>query len=215
MVFIDNYGANGPPSGWGTPAHGGCDIYHFDEITWFALQDKAYRDHWLRYAYHRVHELDTNLYFALPVKRGPTVREYWYPADYLANNPTPGLLTTPATIHDIPYGDVDRNAVQLYAGYGQEDVIQELLLAGPRSAVSGGIRISPNPAGTWVALTLTQPGPSSKVNYALLNTTGAQAAAGEFQGTSHRIDVSAMPRGLYVLSVWDGATRCVAKVSLQ
>lgn len=47
---------------------GTCNMYHFDEITWFALQDKLYRDNWLKYAYYKVHCIDDNIFFSLPVK---------------------------------------------------------------------------------------------------------------------------------------------------
>lgn len=68
-VFIDNYGNNGNESIWGQPmGTGTCNMYHFDEITWFALQDKLYRDNWLKYAYYKVHCIDDNIFFSLPVK---------------------------------------------------------------------------------------------------------------------------------------------------
>lgn len=127
LVFIDNYGNNDTSNVWGQPmGTGTCNLYHFDEITWFALQSKEYRDNWLRYAWNEVHRLDPNIYFSPPVKRGPSYSNYWYPADYLANNPS-SFLPSPTTINNVPSGLVDRNKVQLWAGYGQEDVIKELL----------------------------------------------------------------------------------------
>ncbi|MBS1589493.1 MAG: hypothetical protein JST52_07765 [Bacteroidetes bacterium] len=66
-VFLDNYGNSGNPNTWGVPMKG-CNLYHFDEITWFALQDKSYRERWLKYAFYKIRCMDNNLYFALPIK---------------------------------------------------------------------------------------------------------------------------------------------------
>jgi hypothetical protein len=213
---MDNWDNTGPHTGWGTPQGNECGIYHFDEITWFALQDKNYRDNWLRYAYYRVRQLDSNIYLALPVKRNIQLRQKWYPAYYLANNPTSSsLFRPPATISNRPGGDVDRNAVQLCAGYGQEEVIQELLLAGPNVPTKVEMRVVPNPSHQWFDISLTRPGPARRGGYYLINTVGVQAAVGEFQGMKHRIDVSTLPRGVYILRVWDGSGSYMEKVSLH
>jgi hypothetical protein len=125
-VFLDNYGNNGNESTWGQPMGGTCNMYHFDEISWFALQEKSYRDTWLKYAYYKVKCINNSIYFSLPVKRDLSYKSYWYPAPYLANNSNYTFLPSPNTINNIPNGLVDRNTIQLYAGYGQEDIIKEL-----------------------------------------------------------------------------------------
>ncbi len=125
--------------------------YHFDEITWFALQTKAYRDSFLRYAARRVHQVDTNLYLALPVKRGIAAgtdkqAEYtcdqgahyhlreWWPADYLAIDPDGALFPDPPRLGNFFFAQPDRTRLPLWGGYGQEAVIGELLNGQRREA---------------------------------------------------------------------------------
>lgn len=139
LVFVDNWASD-----WdaGKPSEGKkCAEYGFDEITWFALQDERYRNNWLRYAYQRVRELDKNIYFAAPVMRiidpsnppgkNPGNKTGFWAHFYMANNPVsvaekPTLLPAPNTLDGVEGGLVDRWNVQVYAGYGQEEVIREL-----------------------------------------------------------------------------------------
>ena len=43
--------------------------YGVDEISWFAHQDEAYRNEWLRYAWDWVRETDPNGWLQMPAKR--------------------------------------------------------------------------------------------------------------------------------------------------
>lgn len=217
LVLIDNYGNNGPSEGWGSPVGTGtCNQYHFDEITWFALQDQTYRNAWLRYAHARVRRLDPVIHFSLPVKRGPVYREGWYPADYLANNPVPGLLAPPATLGDKPGGDVDRNRAWLYCAYGQEDVIKELLATNPENADDNvRLQLSPNPAAAQLTIALNRQGPARWTAYSIINTLGAVARTGRFEGTTHKMDVSGLAHGPYVILVFDGDARHVARLIVR
>ncbi len=217
LVLIDNYGNNGPPEGWGTPVGtSSCNQYHFDEITWFALQDQAYRDAWLRYAHARVRRLDPVIHFSLPVKRGPVYRTEWYPADYLANNPVPGLFDPPATLGNKPGGDVDRNRAWLYCAYGQEDVIKELL-ATPVDEVGRkvSVQLSPNPASAQLTIALNEQGPARWTTYSIVNALGAVVRTGRFAGTVHNTDVSGLAHGPYAVTVFDGDARFVARLIVR
>jgi len=212
VVFIDNFGNNGASEQWGTPAGDGCNQYHFDEITWFALQNQSYRDRWLRYVYRKVHNLDPALYFCLPLKRDVVYRRNWYPAHYLAINPIPGLFESPATLADEPGGDVDRNRAWMYCAYGQEDVIKELLRAGPTGGAGIDLTLSPNPTRTRVVLTLDSQGPAQYTAYRVINTLGGVVESGQFAGTMHSIDVSAQPPGIYFLVVFEGELRITERL---
>ena len=56
----------------------GCwTAYGYDEISWFVLQSKEYRDQWLCYANGRVKALDPNCYFVMPIRTLFT-RHWWY-----------------------------------------------------------------------------------------------------------------------------------------
>jgi hypothetical protein len=117
--------------------------YHLDEISWFALQTKAYRDSFLRYAYKQVHQLDSALYLALPIRRSVAAStdkyaEYtcdggehyhardWWPANYYALNPD-SVFPDPPRVGNYFFAPPDRARLPLWGGYGQESVIQELL----------------------------------------------------------------------------------------
>lgn len=61
---------------------GGHWIWGYDEICWFAHQDEAYRNHWLRYAWTWIRQHDPNGYLQMPGSRvlaAPVgdVRWYW------------------------------------------------------------------------------------------------------------------------------------------
>ncbi|CAL1518526.1 hypothetical protein [Chitinophaga sp. MM2321] len=87
LVEFDNNGVsdhpNEPDIGWW--------VWGWDEITWFGLQDEAYRKSWLRYAYHRVRELDKNGFLQVPglkgLTRGKISDEQW-PDTFRAANGT-------------------------------------------------------------------------------------------------------------------------------
>lgn len=96
MVFIDNYNYNYDLSGYPHIPLSKCyDPYHWDEISWFAMQDKDTRNKWLKYAYFVARCLDNNAYLSLPVKRKLTMMYI----DYFANN-KPKFL--PGVFTDVP-----------------------------------------------------------------------------------------------------------------
>lgn len=88
LVEFDNYGVSQHP-GQPNEGHGGFDwIWGYDEVTWFALQPRAYRDRWLRYAYDWVRTVDTNAYLEMPGGRtmsAPLDHRRWY----YGNRPSP------------------------------------------------------------------------------------------------------------------------------
>ena len=69
LVEFDNYGVSRQP---GQPrADGGRFnwIWGYDEVTWFAHQDKQYRATWLLYAWNWVRTTDPNGYLEMPGSR--------------------------------------------------------------------------------------------------------------------------------------------------
>lgn len=208
LVFMDNYGNEGPDTTWGSAKGAGtCAQYHFDEITWFALQDLAYRDAWLRYAAARVRRLDKNLYFAPPVKRVVTYRKDWYPADYLANNPVPGALDTPATMGGMPGADIDRATVGMHCGYGQEETIKEIMAGAYTYAEPRGLELSLNPGKDWVELSLGDDVFDGPVRYNLRSERGGARLRGRFAERSQKIAIAKLPPGQYRVSVKSGRKR--------
>jgi hypothetical protein len=85
LVEIDNWGVSRQP---GQPRAGGIWVWGYDEITWFAHQNKEYRANWLRYASDWVRKTDPNCYLQMPgsrTLRSPRDNLRWYHA----NNPGP------------------------------------------------------------------------------------------------------------------------------
>jgi hypothetical protein len=81
LVELDNWGASPRP---GQPRAGGCWVWGYDEISWFAHQDEAYRNQWLRYAWRWVREHDPNGFFEMPGSRilhSPVDGRSWYDAN--------------------------------------------------------------------------------------------------------------------------------------
>jgi hypothetical protein len=99
LVEFDNYGASRQP---GKPNAGGFWVWGWDEISWFARQDKKYREDWLHYAYTFIKDTDPNGFLEMPGGRQtssiPNTR--WY----AANNPGPSIPD----------------------GFGDEDVIRDI-----------------------------------------------------------------------------------------
>ena len=94
LVEFDNYGVSKQP---GQPrADGGRFnwIWGYDEITWFAHQNKQDRSAWLRYAWNWVRTTDPNGYLEMPGSRMMTNGRFKAPGDsaprpwYHANNPS-------------------------------------------------------------------------------------------------------------------------------
>lgn len=85
LVEIDNWGVSAHP---GQPRAGGIWIWGYDEITWFASQNREYRHRWLRYARDWVRQTDPNAYLQMPGSRtlaSPVDGRRWY----YANRPGP------------------------------------------------------------------------------------------------------------------------------
>jgi hypothetical protein len=100
LVELDNWGVSGTP---GQPHAGSCWVWGYDEISWFAHQDQAYRNRWLRYAWNWVREHDPNGFFQMPGSR---------------------VLHAPANGHGWYYGNTKSEATP--RGFGQEETIKEI-----------------------------------------------------------------------------------------
>lgn len=85
LVEIDNWGVSRQP---GKARAGGIGVWGYDEITWFAHQNKEYRSTWLRYAWDWVRRTDSNGFLQMPGSRtlvSPRDGKRWY----YANRPSP------------------------------------------------------------------------------------------------------------------------------
>lgn len=81
LVELDNWAVSDRP---GEPGVGGCWVWGYDEISWFAHQPEEYRNRWLRYAWNWVREHDPNGYLQMPGSRclhAPVGELYWYYAN--------------------------------------------------------------------------------------------------------------------------------------
>jgi hypothetical protein len=81
LVELDNWDVSNRP---GQPNVGGCWVWGYDEISWFAHQDEAYRNQWLQYAWNWVREHDRNGFFQMPGSRvlhAPVGNQHWYYAN--------------------------------------------------------------------------------------------------------------------------------------
>jgi hypothetical protein len=142
-VFLDNYLCMDADcrANWGRPTNG-CSTappYHFDEMSWFGLQTEDYRNRWLKYAYYKVKYLDTELRFALPIRRAlgagtnpdqincNNETKAWWPSYYYAINPDDQLFKKPKTYNNDPQKPVLRSELGLHDGFGQEAVIKDIL----------------------------------------------------------------------------------------
>lgn len=106
LVEFDNYGRSKMP---GQSGMGGCWVWGWDEITWFAQQDEKYRNDWLRFAWQWVREHDAEGYVEMPGYRclvsGPNGKRWYY-----VNEPskaTPEGFGQEATIKAIWASDSD------------------------------------------------------------------------------------------------------------
>ena len=99
LVELDNFGRS-RHEGQNRNDHW---IWGYDEICWFARQEKAYRNDWLRYAWKWVRENDPNGYLQMPGSRclaSPAQGRSWY----FANRPSTAVPD----------------------GFGQEDTIKAI-----------------------------------------------------------------------------------------
>lgn len=87
LVEIDNWGVSKQP---GQAKAGGIWIWGYDEITWFAHQNRQFRGNWLRYAWDWLRRTDPNGHLEMPgsrTLRSPLDNKQWY----YANNPSPAV----------------------------------------------------------------------------------------------------------------------------
>jgi glycerophosphoryl diester phosphodiesterase len=104
LVELDNWGVSDRP---GQPHVGGCWVWGYDEISWFAHQDEAYRNQWLGYAWDWVREHDPHGYFQMPGSRilhSPVNGQHWYYAN-TRSEPVPQGFSQEQTIKAIWAGD--------------------------------------------------------------------------------------------------------------
>jgi hypothetical protein len=81
LVELDNWGASKHP---GKSRQGDNWVWGYDEITWFAHQNRQYRSKWLRYAWNWVRRTDPNGYLEMPGSRtmtSPLDHRRWYYAN--------------------------------------------------------------------------------------------------------------------------------------
>lgn len=100
LVEVDNWGVSDRP---GQPHVGGCWVWGYDEISWFAHQSRDYRNRWLRYAWDWVRQHDPDGFLQMPGSRClhcPVDGQWWY----FANMPSAAVPN----------------------GFGQEDTIREI-----------------------------------------------------------------------------------------
>ncbi|SDE06269.1 hypothetical protein SAMN05216464_103505 [Mucilaginibacter pineti] len=100
LVEFDNYGVSKHP---GQENAGDIPfwVWGYDEISWFAHQNKTYRTEWLHYAHDWVRKTDVNGYLEMPGGRqttSPLDGRHWY----WANTPTP----------NTPDGQGDENTIR-------------------------------------------------------------------------------------------------------
>jgi len=116
MVEFDNWGVSKypgrPRQTAGRMVPGATWIWGYDEISWFANQNRAYRAQWLRYAWNWVRKTDPNGYLEMPGSRGVT-SPLNHRTMYSANDPSPAVPD----------------------GMGDEDVILAIWRSEPCSAV--------------------------------------------------------------------------------
>jgi len=89
LVELDNYGVSEHPGQPNTKGNFNW-VWGYDEITWFAHQNKEYRARWLQYAWDWVRNTDPNGWLEMPgsrTARSPDTQ--WY----FANNPSSAVPT--------------------------------------------------------------------------------------------------------------------------
>ncbi len=87
LVEVDNWGSSDKP---GQAGVGGCWVWGYDEMSWFAHQSEQYRNEWLRYAWDWVRRTDPNGWLQMPGSRvvhTPVNGKWWY----YANTPGPAV----------------------------------------------------------------------------------------------------------------------------
>ncbi|HEY8747876.1 MAG TPA: hypothetical protein VIM11_07870 [Tepidisphaeraceae bacterium] len=81
LVEFDNFGVSRTP---GKAGAGTIWVWGYDEITWFAVQPRAYRAKWLEYAWKWLRETDPDGHLEMPgsrTMRSPVDGRRWYYAN--------------------------------------------------------------------------------------------------------------------------------------
>ena len=100
LVEVDNWGGSDRP---GQPGVGGCWVWGYDEMSWFAHQPEDYRNEWLRYAWKWVRDHDPAGYLQMPGSRivhSPIDGKHWYFAN-MPSDATPDGFGQEDTIRQI------------------------------------------------------------------------------------------------------------------
>ena len=119
LVEFDNYGVSKQP---GQPRAGGGRfdwIWGYDEITWFAHQDKQYRAAWLLYAWNWVRTTDPNGYLEMPGSRTITNGHLATPGDGTARPPS----------GTRPWYHANNSSAAVPDGMGDEETIRAIWAA--------------------------------------------------------------------------------------
>ncbi len=82
-------------------------------------------------------------------------------------------------------------------------------------AASGKLSVYPNPAASSVWISLTTQKPLADVQVELLNPAGQKLLEAKPASAVFQIDVAHLPRGLYIVRVWDGEQWLVEKLVAQ
>jgi hypothetical protein len=102
LVEFDNFGISRHPGVADTEDH---FCWGYDDITWFALQDEAYRNQWLRYAFDWLRENDPNGHLQMCVIR---------------------MISHPGSQETLRSYFANTRSVACPAGYSQEETIREI-----------------------------------------------------------------------------------------
>jgi hypothetical protein len=138
LVEFDNFGLTDKP---GEPTPQGHHAWGYDEITWFAIQDKAYRHGFLRYITEWVNSRYPDGWVQFPSRR--VIKQ---PVSFIWKNPAAAwlrdaqswdncqytLLPDGSAKIDRLYYSANNPSDQCPFGFGDEDVIAELIRAGNR-----------------------------------------------------------------------------------
>jgi len=85
LVEFDNYGRSRKAN---TADTNSIFVWGWDEISWLSLQDEAYRNQWIEYAYHWIKRTDPNGHLQMPVNRMITCPNQTH-GSYRANTRSP------------------------------------------------------------------------------------------------------------------------------
>jgi len=100
LVELDNFGRSRRPNVADVKSH---FVWGWDEISWFAQRDEAYRNKWLEYVYNWVKETDPNGHLQMPASR---------------------IITCPNETDDSYRANTKSPACPI--GYSQEETIKRL-----------------------------------------------------------------------------------------